>query len=71
MYGGAMSHIAVLLLDIFREIKFYIVAEYIQQIPCSEANSGSADEQNNPSVTETERLPQYKRTHAHISSESQ
>jgi len=48
------------LLEVFKELKFYILTDYIEQIPCSEANSGSAGEQNNPSVIQTESLPQYK-----------
>jgi hypothetical protein len=41
------------LLQVFKELKFYKVTDYIEQIPFSEANSASADEQNNPSVIQT------------------
>lgn len=58
------------LLDVFRELKFYIVTDCIEQISCSEANSDSANEQNNSSIIQTESLPQYKPTNAHKYPES-
>lgn len=59
------------LLEVFKELKFCIVTDYIEQIPCSEANSGSADEQNNLTVIQAESLPQCKPTNAHSFPESQ
>jgi hypothetical protein len=58
------------LLEVLKELKFYIVTDYIQQIPCSEADSGSADEQNNL-VIQAESVPQCKLTNAHNFPKSQ